>query len=261
MAAEQAKIIEQLMGSNLSNFSSRGQVQFTDRKVCRSFLCGICPHDVFVNTKMDLGPCPKIHSDKLKADYEAASYSHDYGYEWDYLQDLERHVTECNKRIDIAEARREKTREEIDRTDALMKEILHLDHTISVLIDEIKALASKGRVNESIQRFTAYNKVKQTKKELVQEVLSINELPSQASSTHQKLQVCDVCSAYLSRLDNDRRLADHFSGKMHLGYAQIRDAAKELRQLLEKRELEKKGELTEEEKGDRLEFQEAVKAT
>lgn len=41
-------------------------------------------------------------------------------------------------------------------------------------------------------------------------------------SGHQKLQVCDVCGAYLSRLDNDRRLADHFYGKMHLGYAQMR---------------------------------------
>ena len=43
-------------------------------------------------------------------------------------------------------------------------------------------------------------------------------------SGHQKLQVCDVCGAYLSRLDNDRRLADHFYGKMHLGYAQMRRA-------------------------------------
>lgn len=34
--------------------------------------------------------------------------------------------------------------------------------------------------------------------------------------------MCDVCGAYLSRLDNDRRLADHFYGKMHLGYAQMR---------------------------------------
>lgn len=42
-------------------------------------------------------------------------------------------------------------------------------------------------------------------------------------SGHQKLQVCDVCGAYLSRLDNDRRLADHFFGKMHLGYAKMRE--------------------------------------
>ena len=32
-----------------------------------------------------------------------------------------------------------------------------------------------------------------------------------------ELQVCDVRGAYLSRLDNDRRLADHFYGKMHHG--------------------------------------------
>jgi len=37
---------------------------------------------------------------------------------------------------------------------------------------------------------------------------------SAGPSGHQKLQVCDVCGAYLSRLDNDRRLADHFYGKV-----------------------------------------------
>jgi LUC7 N_terminus len=36
------------------------------------------------------------------------------------------------------------------------------------------------------------------------------------------LGFCDVCGSYLSRLDNDQRLADRFYGKMHLGYAQMR---------------------------------------
>lgn len=51
-------------------------------------------------------------------------------------------------------------------------------------------------------------------------------------SGHQKLQVCDVCGAYLSRLDNDRRLADHFYGKMHLGYAQMRKTSEVLQKEL-----------------------------
>ncbi|EPX72042.1 U1 snRNP-associated protein Usp106 [Schizosaccharomyces octosporus yFS286] len=233
MAAEQRKIIEQLMGSNLSNFTSRGQVHFTDRKVCRSFLCGICPHDIFTNTKMDLGPCPKIHSDKLKSDYERASYSHSYGYEWDYLDDLERHVDECNRRIDIAEARKEKTKEEIERTDELMREIAHTGHSIEVLIEEMKALSQKGHLNQSMKHYTELSRLRSRKEELHQEVISMNEVPSQAGTTHQKLQVCDVCSAYLSRLDNDRRLADHFSGKMHLGYAMLRNLAKDLREQLD----------------------------
>ena len=36
------------------------------------------------------------------------------------------------------------------------------------------------------------------------------------ASGHQKLRVCDVCGAYLSVLDSDRRLADHFGGKVSL---------------------------------------------
>lgn len=60
----------------------------------------------------------------------------------------------------------------------------------------------------------------QAKAEREKELKALSD--TSGPSGHQKLQVCDVCGAYLSRLDNDRRLADHFYGKMHLGYAQMR---------------------------------------
>jgi len=44
----------------------------------------------------------------------------------------------------------------------------------------------------------------------------------------QKLRVCDVCSAYLGIHDNDRRLADHFGGKLHIGFIKIREKLSEL---------------------------------
>ncbi|GMN26141.1 hypothetical protein TIFTF001_001203 [Ficus carica] len=46
--------------------------------------------------------------------------------------------------------------------------------------------------------------------------------------TDQKLRVCDICGAFLSVYDSDRRLADHFGGKLHLGYMQIREKLAEL---------------------------------
>ncbi|CAG8619167.1 1770_t:CDS:2, partial [Paraglomus occultum] len=49
-------------------------------------------------------------------------------------------------------------------------------------------------------------------------------------SQQQKLRVCEVCSAYLSIYDSDRRLADHFGGKMHIGYLRIRELLRELRE-------------------------------
>lgn len=46
----------------------------------------------------------------------------------------------------------------------------------------------------------------------------------------QKLQVCEVCGAYMSKVDNDRRLADHFLGKIHIAYAAMRNTLAELRE-------------------------------
>jgi len=40
--------------------------------------------------------------------------------------------------------------------------------------------------------------------------------------------VCDVCTAYLSIQDNNRRLAEHFGGKLHLGFIKIREKLSEL---------------------------------
>ncbi|KAH7432106.1 hypothetical protein KP509_07G008600 [Ceratopteris richardii] len=47
--------------------------------------------------------------------------------------------------------------------------------------------------------------------------------------TDQKLRVCDICGAFLSVYDSDRRLADHFGGKLHLGYIQIREKLEDLK--------------------------------
>lgn len=49
-----------------------------------------------------------------------------------------------------------------------------------------------------------------------------------SSYQQQKLRVCEVCSAYLGIHDNDRRLADHFGGKLHLGFINIREKLAEL---------------------------------
>lgn len=38
-----------------------------------------------------------------------------------------------------------------------------------------------------------------------------------------------MCSAYLGLHDNDRRLADHFGGKLHLGFIEIREKLEKLR--------------------------------
>ena len=157
MAAEQRKLLEQLMGGlphALNPHNSRqvllltllliiadqlvggpaasrnAQLSITDPKVCRSYLAGTCPHDLFTNTKQDLGPCPKVHSEGLKSEYELAS-AHEkskWGFEYDYLRDMQKYIDECNRRIDTAQRRLEKTPDEIRQTNNLVCGS-QLDHT------------------------------------------------------------------------------------------------------------------------------------
>lgn len=77
-----------------------------------------------------------------------------------------------------------------------------------------------GEVSRAQDEFFRVRQAMQQKAERERELKALSD--TSGPSGHQKLQVCDVCGAYLSRLDNDRRLADHFYGKMHLGYAQMR---------------------------------------
>jgi hypothetical protein len=115
---------EQLMGKDSMSGSDQSapQLSITDPKVCRSYLVGNCPHDLFTNTKQDLGPCPKIHNESLKTEYQEASdeQKRAWGFDFDYFRDMQKHVDECNRRIDTAQRRLEKTPEEIRQTNALV---------------------------------------------------------------------------------------------------------------------------------------------
>ncbi|KAM0478974.1 hypothetical protein ACHAPE_007643 [Trichoderma viride] len=220
MAAEQRKLLEQLMGASAS--SRAQQLSLNDPKVCRSYLAGTCPHDLFTNTKQDLGQCPKVHAEALKTEYEGLSEreKHKYGFEYDYMRDLQKYIDECNRRIDAAQRRLEKTPDEIRQTNALLKTISDFTSSINSGLLEVEILGSLGEVSRAQDELFRVRQAAQQKAEREKELKALSD--TSGPSGHQKLQVCDVCGAYLSRLDNDRRLADHFYGKMHLGYAQMR---------------------------------------
>lgn len=209
------------MGGGISSRST--QLSLTDPKVCRSYLAGTCPHDLFTNTKQDLGPCPRVHSEGLKAEYEAlpeAERKAKYGFEHDYLRDLQKYIDECNRRIEAAQRRLEKTPDEIRQTNVLLKAISDLGTSIATGLLEVEILGEMGEVGKAYDELFRVRQAQAGKAERERELKALSD--TSGPSGHQKLQVCDVCGAYLSRLDNDRRLADHFFGKMHLGYAQMR---------------------------------------
>ncbi|KAK5113209.1 hypothetical protein LTR62_003545 [Meristemomyces frigidus] len=231
MAAEQRRLLEQLMGDQLLSAQpgpKQPALTLTDPKVCRSYIAGSCPHDLFTNTKQDFGPCRNVHQPNLKEEYNNLPEEErkKLGFEWDYQRDIGRHVNQCDGRIESSSKRLEKTVEEVRQTNALVKAIGEAQRTMEAGLLEVQILAEEGGVNIAVLEFQKLKHVKITKEEKERELRILSD--TGGPSGHQKLQVCDVCGAYLSRLDNDRRLADHFFGKMHLGFATMRKELKRL---------------------------------
>ncbi|BGP53737.1 splicing factor [Rhodotorula sphaerocarpa] len=228
---QQRKLLEQLMGPEALGIVQH-DISLYDPKLCHPFVAGICPHDLFTNTKMDLGPCAKTHSVKLKTEYEELSKRAEAEkdehqikvfntFKMDYEREILNFVGECDRRIAAAHRRLEKTPEENNRTTALMREVGEIEGAYQAAMADVETLGSQGKVEESMTQLTKAEALKSEKLEKERELQQLIE--TAGASGHQKLRVCDICGAYLSVLDSDRRLADHFGGKMHLGYHQLRE--------------------------------------
>ncbi|OXB53965.1 hypothetical protein ASZ78_006723, partial [Callipepla squamata] len=209
---------------------TRQRVKFTDDRVCKSHLLDCCPHDILAGTRMDLGECTKIHDLALRADYEIASKERDLFFELDAMDHLESFIAECDRRTELAKKRLAETQEEISAEVSAKAEKVHeLNEDIGKLLAKAEQLGAEGNVDESQKILMEVEKVRAKKKEAEEEYR--NSMPA-SSFQQQKLRVCEVCSAYLGLHDNDRRLADHFGGKLHLGFIQIREKLDQLRVIL-----------------------------
>ncbi|XP_035001081.1 putative RNA-binding protein Luc7-like 1 isoform X2 [Hippoglossus stenolepis] len=206
---------------------TRQRVKFGDERVCKSHLLNCCPHDILSGTRMDLGECTKIHDLALRADYEIASKDRDLFFELDAVDHLESFIADCDRRTELAKKRLAETQEEISAEVAAKAEKVHeLNEEIGKLLAKAEQLGAEGNVDEAQKVLQEVEKVRTRKKDAEEEYR--NSMPA-SSFQQQKLRVCEVCSAYLGLHDNDRRLADHFGGKLHLGFIQIREKLDQLK--------------------------------
>ncbi|XP_068161044.1 putative RNA-binding protein Luc7-like 1 isoform X1 [Antennarius striatus] len=252
--AQMRALLDQLMGTARDGDETRQRVKFTDERVCKSHLLNCCPHDILSGTRMDLGECTKIHDLALRADYEIASKERDLFFELDAVDHLESFIADCDRRTELAKKRLAETQEEISAEVAAKAEKVHeLNEEIGKLLAKAEQLGAEGNVDEAQKVLQEVEKVRSRKKDAEEEYR--NSMPA-SSFQQQKLRVCEVCSAYLGLHDNDRRLADHFGGKLHLGFIQIREKLDQLKKTVvdkqEKRNQERLKRREEREKEERM---------
>lgn len=229
-------MLDQLMGTTRNG--DERQLKFSDSRVCKSFLLDCCPHDILASTRMDLGECPKVHDLAFRADYESAAKSRDYYYDIEAMEHLQAFIADCDRRTDSAKQRLKETQEELTAEVAEKANAVHgLAEEIGKKLAKAEALGEAGEVEDSMELMKEIDELRGKKIKAEHEYRT-----SMPASTYQqqKLRVCEVCSAYLGIHDNDIRLADHFGGKLHLGFLTIREKLIELEKTAAPRKAELK---------------------
>jgi hypothetical protein len=226
-AEEMRRQLDALMGTTRNESGSRAQ-KFTDPEICRSYCSGLCPHDLFTNTKKDMGACPKLHSLPMKQLYEQERKNKDYGFEKELARILYDLIAECDRECERQNNKLKETEEEKLLEDPINRQL-------SELQSQADRLGEEGKIDEYLKVNAQMDLLKAKQKEQAQ---LPDGIAGQMLSTLyngrvpqiQKLKTCEICACYLSKFDNDQRLVEgHYLGKLHTGYKEIREKFAELK--------------------------------
>lgn len=156
---------------------------------------------------------------KYKEEFQAALVKGERfpQFEREHEQNIYTFISDIDRKINANKRRLEQTPEEIAKFANLNREISEIEAALAAAMAEVESLGEQGQIEESLAELQKADALKEEKASKEKELHNLQE--NSGASGHQKLRVCDVCGAYLSILDSDRRLADHFGGKVRSTHA------------------------------------------
>ncbi|KAJ8470768.1 hypothetical protein OPV22_025111 [Ensete ventricosum] len=241
----QRALLDELMGAarNLTEEQKKGykEIRWDDKEVCGAYMVRFCPHDLFVNTKSDLGVCPKIHDPKLKESFEKSPRHDAYvpRFEAELAQFCEKLVMDLDRKVKRG---RDRLAQEVDVTPAPVpaeksEQLSVLEEKIKKLLEQIETLGESGKVDEAEALMRKVDMLNAEKTALTQQ--SAND-KAMMLPQEKKMALCEICGSFLVANDAAERTQTHVSGKQHIGYGMVRDYLSEFKAAKEKAKEEEK---------------------
>ncbi|CAN1267103.1 Luc7-like protein 3 [Linum perenne] len=234
----QRAMLDELMGAarNLTEDERKDYKEITwdSKEVCPYYMARFCPHDLFVNTKSDLGQCDRVHDSKLKESFEK-SPRHDrflLKFESELAQRCEKLVMDLDRKV-----RRGRERLAQDDEPApphpvsaqKSEQLAVVEEKIKNLLGQVEDLGEAGKVDEAQALMRKVDELN-AEKALIQAQLDKVTLLAQ----DKKMALCEICGSFLIANDAVERTQSHITGKQHIGYGMVRDFISEYKEAREK---------------------------
>ncbi|KAL4178739.1 hypothetical protein AMTRI_Chr13g83720 [Amborella trichopoda] len=235
----QRALLDELMGAarNLTEEEKKGykEVCWDDKEVCAFYMVRFCPHDLFVNTKSDLGACPRIHDLKLKESFEKSPRHDNYvpKFEAELAQFCEKLVMDLDRKV--RRGRERLAQEDITPTPPVSAEkseqLSILEEKIKKLLEQVESLGEAGKVDEAEALMRKVEMLNAEKTLMTQQATNERGL---TLTQEKKMALCEICGSFLVANDAAERTQSHITGKQHIGYGMVRDFISEFKAAKEK---------------------------
>jgi len=239
----QRALLDSLMGAQRNHdMDERERKSWKDSDVCKHFLVGFCPYELFLGTKSDIGVCGKLHEEHLRQTYVAKARSRNkMKYErrfLDFLSDLisslDNKIRRANERLSEKDGESDEVLTPADVLTSQQKERLQeIDEEINRKNKKMERCGDEGRVEEAQGLLSEVEKLKQEQIQLQEQA----KLVLSNKSYERPLKTCQICGAFVDRVDPTRTL-NHESGRTHQGFSLVREKAAELKVRLRSNEEE-----------------------
>ncbi|KAL8141463.1 hypothetical protein V2J09_014495 [Rumex salicifolius] len=234
----QRALLDELMGAarNLTDEEKKGyrEVKWDDKDVCAPYMVRFCPHDLFVNTRSDLGPCPRIHDAKLKESFEESPRHDSYvpRFEVELAQFCEKLVMDLDRKVRRGRERLAQEAEPVPTpplSSEKAEQLSVLEEKIKNLLEQVESLGEAGKVDEAEALMRKVEVLNIEKTTLTQQSQTLAMMAQE-----KKMALCDICGSFLVANDAAERTQSHITGKQHIGYGMVRDFLVEFKEAKEK---------------------------
>ena len=220
------KILDELLGKDRDACGAEGAGQarvkhYYDADVCRAYVCGFCPYQMLMNTRVIRGTCERLHDDDARAEFlalpEGRRLSMPYEHEQFHL--LKRLIA---KSEEYAQSRVEAQEQAVSKSRELPPELARTVEELDMKIRELRGDADKagtdGNAEECQRLYAQVDELQKRREDIMQAVARESGVGDALT-----LQMCEVCYLLVTVDKDDPRNDQHLTGKQHLAFVQFRE--------------------------------------
>lgn len=241
-------LLDSLMGPARDKKRKEGEAAegFLEKNVCRRFLAGCCPNELFKSTKREMEVCPKIHSESLAAELKAhpKGDKHTANFEEECMEYLESIRRDAERWVKREQGNLRGERKEFQPTAGQQRSLSDLSQRYKDAMAQCGKHEEDGEIEKAKISMEAANSLKR----------DLDDLKEKCHVDMGAEIVCELCGVRYPTGDGERERGHrdaHLAGKLHEAYGIIRDHAAELRKKKNEREEARSSKNKKEDKDDK----------